>query len=307
MPADLPDSLARLSPWRSAAALALDWALILACLAAAIAWPRPLVWLGAAVLVGRTQLALAVMMHEGAHGLLAARRGLNDFIGQWAAAGPLMLSLPGYRRGHLRHHRAPMAADDPVARVFRIADYPVPPRELAWRLARDLAGIGYLLTLRDLWRDRQGQASGPARTPAGDVPRRRREAAGVAASILVSNGLLLAGLAALGHPGLYLGLWIAPALTWLQLFARIRAITEHAGHRPDEDQTRNARSLVRPNWQTFFCGPHAIHYHIEHHHWVRVPFYRLREAHALMAARGLLPERNLYRGYGRVLREVTRR
>jgi fatty acid desaturase len=94
-------------------------------------------------------------------------------------------------------------------------------------------------------------------------------------------------------------------LTWFQLFARIRAITEHAGYGPCADQTRNARSIVAPNWQTFFCGPHAIHYHIEHHAHPGVPFYRLGQVHRLMKARGELPGANLYQGYGRVLRDVS--
>jgi fatty acid desaturase len=63
---------------------------------------------------------------------------------------------------------------------------------------------------------------------------------------------------------------------------------------------------VRPSWQTFFCGPHGIHFHIEHHQHVRVPFYHLPAVHALMQARGELPAANLCTGYGQVLRQVLR-
>ncbi len=86
---------------------------------------------------------------------------------------------------------------------------------------------------------------------------------------------------------------------------RIRAIMEHAGLPACADQSQNARSIVRPNWQTFVFGPHAIHYHIEHHLYVRMPFYHLQSAHQQLVARQLVPGENLYEGYGAVLRDVS--
>lgn len=295
----LPPHLTGLMPWRSGLAFACDWALIAACFAAAIMLPHPAVYGLAFVLIARTQLALAVLMHEGAHGLLAHDRRRNDLIAQCFAAGPLLLSLFAYREGHLQHHRAPMVADDPVARVFGIADYPVSRGELAWRLFKDLCGVGYVLTVTALLRAPR-PAANPARRAGG------RHTVLVIGSIVLSNAALLGVLAAVGHAALYLGLWILPALTVLQLFARMRAITEHAGYPASDDQRLNARSIVRPSWQTFFCGPHAVHFHIEHHQHVRTPFYRLRAVHRFMHQRGELPAANLFNGYGQVLKDVVR-
>ncbi len=301
MSATVPIALARLQPWRSGMALAADWAVIALCFGAAMLYPHPAVYALAIVVIARTQLALAVMMHEGAHRLLAHRQSRNDVVAQALAAGPLFLSLFAYRQGHLQHHRAPMSPDDPVAIMFGIADYPVSRRELALRLLRDVTGIGYVLAIRDALRRRSTQ---PASARTSAVPQR---AGLVAGTILLSNGLLFGVLAALGHPLLYLGLWLLPALTLLQLFARIRAITEHAGYAAREDQRHSARTIVARSWQTFFCGPHGIHYHIEHHQHVRVPFYQLPALHRWMHAQNQLPAANLYHGYGAVLRDVSRR
>lgn len=294
----LPAHLTQLAPWRSMAALALDWTLICACFGIAMAWPHPLVYLGAAILIARTQLALAVMMHEGAHGVLANSRRVNDFVGQTLAAAPLMLSMFAYRRGHLQHHRAPMASDDPVAIMFGIADYPVSEGELVWRLFKDLTSISYFLSVRAILMGKH--AAAPA-----DTCQSARSAFFTIASIAVANGLLFGVLAALGHPLLYAGLWLLPALTFLQVFARVRAITEHAGYPASQDQADNARTVVRRSWQTFLFGPHCIHYHIEHHLNVRVPFYHLRQAHDVLKSQGMLPAANLYQGYAKVLSDVT--
>lgn len=303
LPADsrseLPAHLLTAHVGRSLTAFAADWLLIVACFAAAVYFTNPLVDVAAALLIGRTQLALAVLMHDGAHGSLAKSRVVNDVLGQTLAAGPLLLSMFAYRGGHLQHHRAPMAADDPVAVVFGIGDFPISRRRLAWRLLKDFTSLGYWQSVRDF-------ASGKFRhVLVRDRTARPMRTVLVLGSIAMTNGILLGSLAAAGHAGLYLGLWILPALTVLQVCARVRAIFEHAGYGPADDQTLNSRSIGRPTWQTFWFGPHGAHFHIEHHRHVRVPFHRLRAVHEWMNLRGELPATNLYRGYGAVLKSVT--
>ena len=285
-------------PARIVFALAGDWALIALAFVAAVHWPHPLVYLGAAVLIARSQLALAVLMHEAAHGLFWRGKRANDALAQVFAAGPLYLSLVTYRAGHLQHHLAPMKIDDPVAVVFGVGDYPIPRWRLALRLLGDVCGVAYCISAFRI-----------ARGDYREVLRAPRKSAGLkwfeAGSMLATNGALFGALAWAGHPWFYLGLWILPAVTLLTFMGRMRAIMEHAGLPEDTDQSRNARTIVRPSWQTFLFGPHAIHYHIEHHLYARVPFYRLGAVHRALAAQGLLPTANLYRGYGGVLRDVS--
>lgn len=295
----VPDpALFQLKPWRAMTALMADWGLIAAALASAIRWPHPVTYILAAIIVARTQLALAVIMHESAHGTLLPHQRYNDAVGQACAAGPLLLSMKMYRAGHLRHHQFPMQEDDPVARVFGINDYPISRAQLALRLLADLSGFGYCQSaLKMLCGDYQSIMP--------KVPKSISYVIWEVFSILASNGLLLGLLAWSGHAWLYMTLWILPAVTLLPLFGRIRAIMEHAGLPASHDQSQNARTIVRPSWQTFLCGPHGIHYHIEHHLHVRMPFYHLRKLHDQMAANSVLPSRNLYRGYDQVLRDVS--
>lgn len=287
-----------LKPWIGCLALLADWGLIAAAFACAAIWPHPITYVLAALLIARSQLALAVLMHESAHGLLLRGQKANDLLGQWLAAGPLFLSLRTYRAGHLKHHLQPMEHDDPVVAVFGLGDYPLPRGKLALRLVADLCGVGYFISAARF-------ARGDYRAIMPRVDKSPRQVLGELCSMLAGNGALFGLLAWSGHPWLYLGLWLLPAITLLPLLGRVRAIMEHAGLPVDADQSRNARSIVRPNWQTFLCGPHAIHYHIEHHLYVRVPFYQLGGLHRQLAAAQLLARGNLYRGYVGVLRDIS--
>ena len=292
-----PDLL-RLSPWRSALAFAGDWACIVASFAAAVVWPHWAVYALAALVIARSQLALSVLMHEGAHHLLARRRRLNDALGQWLAAGPLWLSLRSYRSGHLRHHRVPMQTHDPVALVFELHTLPVSRAQLAERLLAYASGLGYARTVLRLARG-DFRASMPA------TRKTRGQALGELASMLGTNGLGLGALWAVGQPGLYVGLWLLPAVTLLPFFGQMRALFEHGGLTANADQSQNARSMAGPSWQSFFCGPHAVYHHIEHHLYPRVPHYHLHAVHVQLQVQGLLSPARVLRGYGQVLREVS--
>ncbi|MGS0896252.1 fatty acid desaturase family protein [Burkholderia stagnalis] len=291
-------ALFRVSPTRVAVALAGDWLWIAVAFAAAIRFPSPLVYAIAAIVIARSQLALAVMMHEGAHGLLARNRRVNDALGQMFAAGPLWLSLRTYRAGHLKHHRAPMQSDDPVALLFGVHDYPLTRARLLGRLLAYACGIGYVASVAKLARGEFAHAL-------PKVDKSRATVAWEIVSMLAGNALLFGALALVGHPLLYVGLWVAPSVTLLPLAGQVRAIFEHAGLPACADQSRNARTIARRSWQTFLFGPHAIHFHIEHHLFMRMPFHNLRVVHRQLAQRRLLPDGNLYAGYGAVLREVS--
>lgn len=284
--------------WHIAAALLGDWLLIAAAFASAILLPHPLVYLLAALVIARSQLALAVMMHEAAHGLVARNQRLNDGLGQWLAAGPLWLSLRSYRAGHIKHHHAPMAQDDPVALMFDVHDYPVSRARLITRLLAYACGVGYVMSIAKLARGKLAPA----------LPKVNKSHAYMAwelATILIANGCLLGLLAWLGHGWLYLGLWLIPSVTLLPLAGQVRAIFEHAGLPESTDQASNARTIAHRSWQTFLFGPHSIHYHMEHHLFPRMPFYHLHAVHKQLQQERILPEANLYPGYGAVLRDVS--
>uniref|UniRef100_UPI00397B4DD3 fatty acid desaturase n=1 Tax=Salmonella sp. SAL4434 TaxID=3159889 RepID=UPI00397B4DD3 len=60
-----------------------SWAIIALAFAAVARFPHPVTFVLAVVVLGGRQLALAVLMHEAAHGSLFRTRWLNEVFAGW--------------------------------------------------------------------------------------------------------------------------------------------------------------------------------------------------------------------------------
>jgi fatty acid desaturase len=293
-------------------AAAIDWAVIAAGFAVAIRFPHPLIWIACYLLMSRQQLALAILMHDGAHRRLMKSARANDLFCQFVCAAPLFFSMYSYQKLHLKHHREPLAPDDPDLSL--IGGYPIPLSSFLRKLARDASGLSYYKFIRYfIYMARKPKSPQTEARPEREVGPRELKSQGAGSrlsmtmivfSILIVNLILWSVLFALGHGWMFPGLWVLPAVTFLQVLLRIRGIAEHAGYQPNPDQSLNARTVL--GWQTVVFAPHNVNYHIEHHVYPAVPFYNLPKLHALMMERGLVPAANIYSGYGQILRELIR-
>ena len=88
------------------------WGTIFLAMALFVAWPNPLTFLLAVILIGGRQLGLAILMHDAAHRLLFKNTRLNDAIGFYLCGSPVGASLALYRPYHLQHHRHTQQKDD---------------------------------------------------------------------------------------------------------------------------------------------------------------------------------------------------
>jgi fatty acid desaturase len=122
------------------------------------------------------------------------------------------------------------------------------------------------------------------------------------AGIVINGGLFALAWYA-GRPLMYLVMWWLPLITILQVYLRIRGITEHAGYQAGPDQKALSRTVINPI-ETFFFSPNSVNYHIEHHAYPSVPFYNLHKVHGLLEERGSLPKGNVYRTYRDVVKEL---
>ena len=285
------------SDWRALALVAHAWLVIALAMALVAAFPHPLSWLIAIPVIGSRQLGLLILMHDGAHGMLAKRVWLNRLLCQFGCAWPTLADADAYRRYHLRHHAHTMQPADPD--LILTGHYPISRASLWRKLRRDLLGLtGYA----------QRRAQFTAALGAADWAWARRLAhfwQALGPQCLVNLALAVLLTRAVGWYAWPL-LWLLPLLTWQQLVLRVRNIAEHAAVPDGNDPLRNARS-VRANWlERALIAPYWVNYHLEHHLLMWVPCYRLPALHAMLLSNGLGLRMALCGGYREVLAEVTR-
>ena len=259
------------------------WALIFGSMALFVAWPNPLTFVLAVMVIGARQLGIAILMHDAAHGLLFANRRANEWVATWLCAAPVFTSLQLYRPYHLTHHRHTQQAEDPDLGLS--APFPITRKSLWRKIGRDLSG--QTAYQRRLEQFRRGLA---------------REWKSFAANLV-----LLAGLSAVGCWWLYPLLWLVPLATWYQLVSRVRNIAEHAVVPDNDDPLRNTRTTLANFFERLFVAPYWVNYHLEHHLFMFVPCWRLPEAHRALLAAGLRDRMEIQPGYAAVLRLATSR
>lgn len=275
--------LRRISPWRSAAAIAWTWGWILACFAAYVAKPHWITAVAGIAIVSGRQLGLAVLMHEGAHRLLFDNRTWNDRISQWLCAYPMLVNTLPYRMIHLQHHKHTWTKNDPDRALAE--PFPVSRASFARKLLRDVTGIAGLRRYIGLFRV-FGWRSTTVRGWA------------------ITNAILLGGLTLAGAPEAYVVLWLVPSLTGYSLVLRLRSIAEHANVSDPTDELKQTRTTLASWPVRFFVAPHNVNYHLEHHLYLFVPHYNLARAHRLLRDRGGLDGAEIEHGYLRTWRRA---
>lgn len=305
------------------AALGAAWAWEQNMLAGLIATPIAL------ALIGGRQLGLAILMHDGAHGLLHPNRKLNNWLGQWPTGAATGSDLYAYRTYHLTHHRFTQQPEDPDLSLS--APFPTSRISLRRKAMRDLSGQTFFKQrshqfaaawrgLKAMLRREAMAENGKRDTSAGrafnlqsrngvEAPVTNLEGAKtttrtVGRFLLVQAVLLALSLLLWGWmPWL---LWLAALATTFQLFLRIRNIAEHACTTTgSEDPFTHARTTHAGIAARATVAPYWVNFHSEHHLFMGVPCYSLPRAHALLGQGGYHAKMTIEPGYLSVLRRVT--
>jgi fatty acid desaturase len=282
--------------WKSGALIAHAWALILGAIAMVALWPNPLTFLLAVAVIGSRQLGLAILMHEGAHGILARNPALNMALSQWLCAYPVFAETQAYRGYHLKHHAHTQQDDDPDL----VLSKPFPITRLSYRRKfwRDITG-------RTGFAQRKAQFVAALGDPSWSAARRAAHFWSKLGRQCVANAVLFAGLAAAGVWWAYPLLWLLPLLTWMMVITRIRNIAEHAVVPDSGDPLRNTRTTRAGFLTRLFIAPYYVNYHLEHHLLFFVPCYNLPRMHAILSRGPHAVRMEVQPGYAAVLRMAT--
>ena len=271
------------------------WGVIFGAMAVFVAFPNPLTYVLAVMVIGARQLGLAILMHDGAHGILTQNQKLNMFLSQWLCAYPMMAETGAYRRYHLKHHMHTQQPEDPD--LVLSAPFPITKKSFRRKMIRDITGqTGY--------QQRKAQflnAIGPSDWPLSKRIANFNKKLGPS---VITNAVLFAILWAAGHPWYFVTLWVLPLLTWHQLITRVRNIAEHAMV-DDDDPFRYARTTRAGLFMRAVLAPYWVNYHVEHHLMMWIPCYNLPKARAFLIANGFGERMESKEGFGEVIAMAT--
>ncbi len=284
--------LSSLSPLRSLLHIAAEWILIVAAVHYCRLFWSPLIYLITVTFIGARQHALLILMHDGVHYRLFRNRRLNDWTAEIVLAWPNLISARAYRKNHFAHHSYLNTQQDPDwARRQGDASWVFPMHwsRLAMLIIRDASGVGAIFFLR------------LARTLLS-------KDTGVSTGFLIARYGFYAVVAAtfiwFGAFQLLLAYWFVPLFTWLIVIFRIRSIAEHSAIESNDRAYSQTRSTQASLLEHVFIAPKNVNYHIEHHFYPSVPFYRLPALHRMLMSK---PEFNrgvhVTNSYFGVLRE----
>ena len=237
--------------------LLVNWLMVVSCFAILIAWPNPLIFLTATLLLGGRQLGLGILLHECAHGAFFEHRKTNDLVGHWLCGSVVNTSVYTYRDYHLQHHRYAGTEQDPD--IVFVDKYPVDRASLKRKMIRDITGqTGYRDTFIKLSQFKWSQNH----------------------PWVIAHLVLIAVLSMCAALWAYT-LWWAAEIFVLPLLVRLRQIGEHgvADDRGSRSPRLNTGTTLVSWWERLLLAPNYVNYHVEHHQFASVPCYRLPQLH----------------------------
>ncbi|MDI1315222.1 fatty acid desaturase [Prosthecobacter sp.] len=232
-------------------------------------WPHSVFfWLLAALVIGFTQNALGLLMHEGSHYFFHHNKKASDLWCDALVCLPIFNTVQGYRTPHFEHHRCSGETTDPYFELY--GEYPTRQHLIRCFLI-DCSGIS---AIQKFFKRQVCAGSGKLgmNNPTYALP----------FFLLVQFLLWLLLFGVTGKWYAWLLLWVAPLMTVAICLNRLRTIVEH--YPGFQGIQVNRTSLT--GWLEYLCiAPYGYGHHLEHHWLPQVPYYDLAFTHRFLAER----------------------
>jgi fatty acid desaturase len=281
--------LEQLRPWRVAVDVARCYGLIALAFGVLAQFDAWWAYGLAFVVIGTQQYALALIEHDGKHGMLMRSRMFNDLLSRLLICAPLGVDIDfaGAKQRHREHHRWLGTELDPIRKKYVARDKATPGRFL-WFLT-GLAAMADDLAIA-------------CRLPDPSAAIARGRAWRLLCRWAPVGGAQVAICAALTQfvPWWYYAVfWLAPIYVLVFLPSKLRTFCDH-GHAVLADAAADQRRLISYTpgvLERLFLSPVSMHYHAEHHLWPSVPYYNLPALHRRVAGSAEIELRGSYVGF----------
>jgi len=267
---DLLKKIAKPAPVHLLLQTAIEWLLIIALVVAATGFSSIAISIACMLLIATRQHALLALMHEYSHYQLSRKHAwLNDLLGDIFTAFPVFITIHGFRRNHMAHHRHVSTDQDPnwVATMKKDRyQFPKTRRQIVIEILKHCIGWYTLGDLKGYTVD-AGMAL--------NLPRATRINRVVCAIVFA---------AAATYFQLWwtvLLYWIVPLATFLMAILYVRDMGEHFGM--PAPGFADSRTVLAGWLERVLICQNGVNFHTEHHLFPSVPFFRLQQLHhALM-------------------------
>ncbi|MGH1335550.1 MAG: fatty acid desaturase family protein [Aureispira sp.] len=305
--------LMEMQDWRAVLAVGLHWAWIIAALLLPYYFYGtvvfPLVVLISLFVLGGKQLACAILLHDASHYAVFSNKKINDAVGKWLGAYPILQDMLRYRPYHRSHHINTGLPEDPDLLLTR--GYPTTRKSMFRKLFRDLSGQTGLKALIGLIAMQLGYLE----YNLGNNPKRvsqKNRTWGAFFRVLFGTlgGPILVNLTMwlflywFFSGWLYL-LWVVAYITTFQFCIRVRSIAEHSMVEDSTDPYANTRTTYANFVERMLFAPYHVNYHVEHHLLMGVPSYNLPKMHQLIKQKGFFEKGVLESNYWTVLKKAA--
>lgn len=290
--------LSAIDPLRSTVAIASEWTGIILAVVLYQRYLHPIFLPLVIMWIGARQHALAILMHEATHYLLFKNRRLNAVVSELFLAWPLFITTQTYRPSHFAHHRHVNTEKDPdlMRKQSSASEWEFPKSwgALVRLLVKDVFGLNtrqLVSDFDDMWDQKAAKKTG------------------VDAYVVARMLYYILALSAVTYfrvwP-MFLLLWVVPILTWLKMIMRIRSIAEHFAIENDHVYTQS-RTTLPSLFERLFVAPRHVSFHLEHHLYPSVPYFRLPQLHAVLMKDAIFQSRaHVTSTYLGVLKECVR-
>jgi len=265
--------LFKTKPLRHAAALLLNWGIILSAVLLCLQFPNFLLYFLAVLVIGARMHALAILTHDAAHYRFLKNKKWNDLITNVVSMYPMFLSVEKYRNNHLKHHNHLNTEDDPDW-VAKIGNRPFQfPKTRRAFLTTVIAYLTLVPGIIDAFTFMKRFGVRTKKKKANSKP---------AYNQIAFNIILFSSLTLFGAWKYYLLFWIVPYFSTFFMFQYVRSVAEHFGDLAYEDALSSSRTIMPTLIEQFFIAPHNVGFHLDHHLYPAVPFYNLPKLHQLL-------------------------
>jgi fatty acid desaturase len=225
------------------------------------------------VVIGSRQHALLILGHDASHYRYLPTRWPNELFANLFLMWPTFASVEGFRKFHSTHHQYTNLPDDGNRHIWYTHDA-AGELEPGWVFPKTWMGLALLLLRRAsfvtgmFWILRGLVGASFIPSPHWMVASKIAFYSSVAGALTLFDAwaaLLL--------------YWIVPYCTWHIAVQYVRIICEHSAVQSDEEEYSITRTTI-PTWlESIFFLPRNVGYHLEHHWYPSVPFYRLPDLH----------------------------